>query len=299
MRVRERNGAAASARGLLSAGAGLLLALAMGGCTVGSGSGAASGDIFFLGCYPDGTPFGTPDQLAFFDLQPTFFAGEPVEEPGDVAVAQPTNILTIRVQRNGNRIEVNDVLYFNVRNSFEVARCVRGRTVNGVPDWDQRMTTSTFTEQPTNTPWCDWSGVLPALDAGAIDAGPDAGAGPVRAIIHLGTEEIVNAALSLAFTCHQATVSGTAFDGYLEFDDFGTAGAQADIPSDMRDPIPKDFKVNFGERLRARFVLVLGDQAIVSAIKMILPIPSPRIGGSLGGDFDFDLDRGRSAQPFP
>ena len=27
-----------------------------------------------------------------------------------------------------------DSLYFDVRNSYQVARCVRGRTVNGQPD---------------------------------------------------------------------------------------------------------------------------------------------------------------------
>ncbi len=275
-----------------------LLALAAGGCTVGSGSGSTSGDIFFLGCKPNGDPYGVPDKLQFFDLDPHFFAGEPFEDPADVAVAQPKNILTIRVQRNGNRIEVNDVLYFSIQNSFEVARCVRGRTINGVPDWDTRMTTSTFTEQPTKTPWCDWSGVLPAVDAGALDAGPDAGAGPVRAIIHLGTEELLIASLSLKYTCHQAQVAGAAFDGYIIFDDFGGA-AQPDVQSDMRDPIPTDFKVNYGDRLRARFVIVLSDQLIVSMIKAIRPIPAAQIGGSLQGYFDFDLERGRAAQPFP
>jgi hypothetical protein len=286
--------------GALIAGACGLLALAAGGCTVGSGSGSASGDIFFLGCTPDNLPYAnsTPDTLEFFDLQPRFFAGEPFEDPADVAVAQPKNLLTIRVQRNGNRIEVNDILYFNIQNSFEVARCVRGRTINGAPDWDTRMTTSTFTEQPTMTPWCDWSGVLPSVDAGALDAGPDAGAGPPRAIIHLGTEEMLISSLLLKFTCHQAQVTGAAFDGYIIFDDFGSA-AQPDVPSDMRDPIPRDFKVNFGDRLRARFVIVLSDQQIVGQIKMLRPLPVPQIGGSLQGYFDFDLERGRAAQPFP
>jgi hypothetical protein len=287
-----------AARGLLVAAALSALALAAGGCTVGAGSGSATGPIFFLGCSPNGAPFGTPDMPRTFNLDPHFFAGEPVEDIGDVAVAQPSNILTLRVQRTGNRIEVNDVLYFNVRSSYEVARCVRGRTINGVPDWDTRTTTSTFTEQPTNTPWCDWSGVIPTLDGGTFDAGADAGAGPPRAIIHLGTEEILNSSLSLLFTCHQAAVTGLAFDGWIEFEDFGDA-AQPDLPSDLRTKVPNDFKVNFGDRLRARFEVILGDAAVLGAIKMIMPIPASRIGGSLDGYFDFDLERGRAAQPFP
>ena len=32
------------------------------------------------------------------------------------------------------------MLYFNIQNSYEVARCVRGRTINGVPDWDHAAT---------------------------------------------------------------------------------------------------------------------------------------------------------------
>ncbi len=273
-----------------------LFALAVGGCTVGSGSGAVSGNIFFLGCLPPpgNGPFGEPGKPQLFDLDPHFFAGEPIEDIGDVSTPQPTNLLTVRVQRNGNRIEVNDVLYFNIGNSYEVARCVRGRTINGVPDWSQRLTTSTFTEQSTSTPWCDWSGVSPILDGGTFDAG----SGPRRAIIHLGTEEIINSSLSLLFTCHQADVTGQAFDGFIVFDDFGDA-AEPLVPSDMRAPVPKDFKVNFGERLRARFEIILGDAAVVGAIKDIQPVPAPQIGGNLGGYFDFDLERGRAAQPFP
>jgi hypothetical protein len=285
-----------AARPRLAAGALAVLALAA-GCTVGSGSGAASGEIFFLGCKPDNSNFGTPDTPQPFDLDPHFFAGEPIEDIGGVSTQQPFNILTVRVQRTGNRIEVNDVLYFNIRNSFEVARCVRGRTINGVPDWDQRKTTSLFTEQPTTTPWCDWSGVIPTIDGGTFDGGPDGGTTP-GAIIHLGTEEIINSSLSLLFTCHQADVTGQAFDGFLVFDDFGDA-AQPLVPSDMRDPVPKDFKVNFGDRVRAHFEIILGDAAVVGAIKEIQPIPSSRIGGSLNGYFDMDLERGRAAQPFP
>ncbi len=282
MRQRVRDGVVASGRGLLLAAACGLLAVAAGGCTVGDGNGSVTGPIFFLGCAPNGAPYGEKDNLKLFDLAPRFFAGEPIEENAGVAVSQPTNILTIRVQRNGNRIEVNDVLYFNVRNSYEVARCVRGRTHNGVPDWDQRMTTSTFTEQPTKTPWCDWSGVIPTIDGGTFDAGDtgDAGTAAGQAVIHLGTEEIVNASLALGFTCHQATVSATAFDGWLIFDDFSDA-AQPNVPPEMRDQVAKDFKVNFGDRLRARFEMVLGDQRIVGAIKMIMPIPEPLVGGSL------------------
>ena len=299
---------------------GALCALA-GGCTVGDGNGVVNGSIFLLGCSDNGDNFGTKDMPRFFDLSPHFFAGEPIE---DIAIALPTNRLLMRIQRNGNRIEVTDTLYVDVEDAYEVARCIRGRTVNGVPDYLTVMTTSPFTAQPTTTPWCDWSGTVGANDGGeagvgasdagdagggpddggAGDAGTDADAGPrlptigARAIMHLGTEEIVRSSLSLLFTCHKADVVGVAADGWIDFQDFGGA-AQPDRPPEMRDPIDRNFKVNFGDRLRATFHMQLDDDRIYQAIKDRRPLPMPLIGGQLGGSFDFDLERGRAAQPFP
>jgi len=290
-------------RGLLVALAALAQVLVavflLGGCAVGNGSGAAAGPIYLLGCTEDGN-YGEPGMERLFNLSPTFFAGEPIE---DIGVALPENRLVIRLQRNGNRIEVNDTLYIDVQDAYEVARCVRGRTVGGVPDWDQRMTTSTYTIQPTTTPWCDWSGTASPADGGVdggadggVDAGPPPPAGHAR--IHLGTEEFIRSSLSLLFTCHQATVVGVAFDGWIDFLDFGPA-AQPDLLPGDRTMIERDFKVNFGDRLRANFHIVLNDERIVASIKALMPPPAPKIGGTLDGFFDFDLERGRGAQPFP
>jgi hypothetical protein len=304
-------GRAAGARALAAA----VLMGALGplgaGCTVGDGNGLARGPIFFLGCGTKGENFGTMAAPKIFDLSPHFFAGEPIE---DISIANKANRLLMRIQRNGNRIEVNDTLYMDVQNAYEVARCVRGKTENGVPQYDTRTTISTFTGQPTSTPWCDWSGTPAASDGGVAgdssDAAPtdagavaaaDAGVGPAlgrHARIHLGTEEIVRASLSLLYTCHLANTVGMAFDGWIDFEDFGGA-AQPDIPPDERNAIPTDFKVNFGDRLRATFEVTLNDQRIVSAIKDKRSIPDPLIGGVLDGFFDYDLERGRAAQPFP
>lgn len=283
------------------------LAAFAGGCTVGSGSGSVTGPLYVLGCTPNGADYGAKDAPRFFDLQPTFFAGEPAEDIGDVAVQQPANPLTIRLQRNGNRIEINDTLYFDILNSFEVARCVRGRIKsNGERDWDPRMTTDVHGETMTNTPWCDWSGNSELGDGGSSDggdgdAGVDAGNGGLggdHAVIHLTTEDLVHSSLSLLFTCHQADLVAVSFRGELEFLDFGSA-AQPNVPADLREGIDKDFKINFGDRLRAKFHVVLEDQRIWGAIKMMMPIPSSRMGGEMSGYFDFDLQRGRAAQPFP
>jgi hypothetical protein len=296
------------------------LGVLAGACTVGDGTGVVRGPIYLLGCTDDGANFGTKDMPRLFDLSPRFFAGEPIE---DIAIALPANRLLMRIQRNGNRIEVNDTLYVDVQDAYEVARCVRGRTVGGVPDYLTVMTTSPITAQPTTTPWCDWSAnPLPgdggeagtgdaadAADAGDADAstadadaGVDAGAPSTaraaHARLHLGTEEIVRASLSLLFTCHKADVVGVASDGWIDFQDFGSA-AQPDRPPEMRDPVDRNFKVNFGERLRATFHIQLDDDRIYQAIKDRRPMPMPLTGGELGDSFDFDLERGRAAQPFP
>ena len=108
--------------------------VAAGGCTVGSGSGTASGPLWIVGCL-QGENYGSPPpgEPRPFDLNPTFFAGEPIE---DIADGPHINRLIIRMQRNGNGVEVNDTLYFDIPDSGKVARCIRGRTVGGVPDYD-------------------------------------------------------------------------------------------------------------------------------------------------------------------
>jgi hypothetical protein len=212
------------------------------------------------------------------------------------------------VQRWGTSIDVNDTLYIDLQNSFEIARCVRGRTINGVPDWD------------TRNDWCDWSagstpdgGVVAgaadaSFDAGDFIPGPrfptDSGAPPMpgRARLRFTTEGFVRSSLTLLFTCHPAegpvNLVAMAVDGWLEFLDFGGV-PQPDVPPDQRDAISETFKVDFDTRLRGLFHMELGDQRVVTAVKLRDLIPDPLIGGTLDGFFDFKLERGRAAQPFP
>jgi len=289
-------------------------ALAAASCTVGDGSGAANGPLFVIGeCeYPEGASqghIGSAMNPAAFSLNPTFFAGEPID---DITPGPKANRLLLRLQRWGTSIDVNDTLYIDLQNSFEIARCVRGRTINGVPDWD------------TRGGWCDWSaGATPdagAGDGGALDAatpfdaggdfipGPrfttDAADVPTagRARLHFTTEGYLRASLTLLFSCHPAegpvNLVAMGIDGTMEFIDFGPI-PQPDTPPDQRDPIDETFKVDFGARLRAIFHIGLGDQRIVTAVKLRDPIPDALIGGALDGFFDFNLERGRAAQPFP
>jgi hypothetical protein len=44
----------------------------------------------------------------------------------------------------------------------------------------------------------------------------------------------------------------------------------------------------------------MGDDRVLTAIKlMVNPPPDPTIGGTMAGNFDFNLQRGQGAQTFP
>jgi len=254
------------------------------GCVVGDGTGSATGQLFMIGCLMGGDR-GTPDDPMDYDLRPTYFVGDPIE---DISDGPPANELIIRMQRNGDALEITDTLYFDIRNSREIARCLRGRIdpTTGLPDWD----TSTGTVDPNVTePWC----------------GPPATAdGPPR--IRLVPSGLVRTSFTPLGTCKSAShppnivsITGVARDGWIDFADFGGA-EDPSTPPDMRKPIDNDFKVNFGDRLQARFQMTMDDDRVLTAEKMgVDPAPAPTIGGNLMGNFDFDLQRGQGAQTFP
>jgi len=282
----------------------LAMSAAASGCAVGSGSGAADGMVYEVGC---GKLGGAVGDLVPYSLKPVFFAGEPIE---DLNVTSPThmNQLRIRMQDNGLAIQYADVLGFDVENSYEVARCLRGRVTNGQPDWN---VTETLPDG-TRTWWCDWSGTA-VTDGGPVDAsaivpgGPDGGlvldggvsiqTGAPR--IHLTPYTDIRSSLATLSTCGITNVVGVAADGWIQFSNFGSA-EQPGKPPEERDPVPGNFVIQYGDRMRASFYVVLTDQAIIGAKEQNLPPPeTQQIGGWLSGYFDFDLERGRSAQPFP
>jgi hypothetical protein len=161
-------------------------------------------------------------------------------------------------------------------------------------------------------PWCVPATAVAGADGGAPGAGdagaPDGGAVdgggiapmPGYAVINLSTQDYVQAQLAPLYTCVEARSVAVALPGsWIQFQSFGSA-IQNNIPNpDDRGALSGDFKVDFGQRLQASFHLVLGDQAIEYAMKTHSLVPDQRISGSLDGTFDFDLDRGRAAQPFP
>ncbi|HEX3696176.1 MAG TPA: hypothetical protein VH374_12405 [Polyangia bacterium] len=265
------------ARAALLACAALTIGTA--GCTVGSGVGTATGNLYVFSCScttfdcAKSTDYGSVDTPKAFDLSPTFFAGEPIDDISRANIAD--NRLTLRMARNGNGVEVNDTLYFDIESTYEIARCIRGRTMGGVPQWD------------TTGGWCDWTG---GQGGTALADHPRINIGPLMQM---------RSSLSLLYSCNYARVVGDGITGsWIEFQDFGNVPQPA-IPAEMRDPISGDFKVDFGSRLRATFNLTFDDERRVSAMMTNLPIPMSEFEGQLSGDFDFILERGRAAQLFP
>ena len=294
------------------------------GCSVGQGSGAAKGELFVVACN-NGLNYGVdagvdaggymvaPKPYNLGPDGPTFFAGAPTDDliqgPGAM------NVLQMRMASSGLLERYTDFLEFDVTSSYEVARCIRGRTVNGQPDYLVNAplphSLATAANPTPTTLWCDWSGMA-FSDGGAPDAAmpgaPDAGVsldGGMSTLasaprIHLTPYTDIIASLGLFLTCPDGSVAGTGIDGWIQFQSFGAAEDGTDLPPDQRMPIPYNFVINFGERLRATFHVVIGDPRYVTAVETgSAPPTAPKIGGTLDGYFDFDLARGRAGQPFP
>jgi hypothetical protein len=282
----------------------LLLVPGIAACAVGKGVGAAKGAIYEYGCSkqgdycsPDGI-CGTEDAPAPYDLKPTYFAGEPIDDlreysPGSAIMS---NRLIIRLQRSGKQIELNDVLTFDVSNSYEVARCVRGRVLaDGTPDWDQANCYRASDNGP---------GRMRVQFDGYVNA---------SLTLHATcTANLVASAVSRPVPVSYATdpnppVANGDWTSWVEFEEFGNASQYDVAPVDRgggQDMDPK-FHVFYGERVYATgFFLTLVDETVVTAAIDARPSPHPSIGGTLGGDpttgrFDFDVQRGQGAQFFP
>ncbi len=280
----------------------LLLGAGLAGCSVGKGVGAASGVLFEYGCTKNSDycsapgVCGTEGNPLPFDLHPSYFAGEPIDDLREYTGGTEimNNRVIIRLQRSGKQIELNDALSFDVVSSYEVARCVRGRVdpTTGLDDWD-----------PNNC-------------YRAYDDGP----GRVR----IQYDSVVHAALVLKSTCTadlvasavsapvppsyttapKSTVTDGSWDSWVEFQDFGSAAQYDRAPTD-RDPVDPKFRIGLGDRIYATsFFLTLVDDSVVQAAINSQPRMQAEIGGTLGGDpttgrFDFDLQRGQGAQFFP
>lgn len=275
-------------------------AVALLGCNVGKGAGRAFGELFILDCSQAGDycsasgVCGTASAPVPYDLQPEFFAGEPINDlrASSDGTLPRTNRLTIRLQRSGKRLEQNDVLTFEIRDSYEVARCVRGGvTASGEPDYDTRYCHRSTPGGPTKIRITVASGLIMASLSPRMTC----------------VRNVVATAFDLPSVDETAPVpSDGSFDSWITFEDFG--GVRNDPFGPLIGP---RYRVELGQRLRAYgnlaaaspeasgFHLTLVDDQVVTARRQDLAPPQPGIGGTLDGNFDLDLVRGRGAQTFP
>jgi hypothetical protein len=244
------------------------------GCSVTNGSGEMHGSLNVPACtFSKLNPISLKNE-ASYSLGVDFFAGEPFDS---TTPRFPANQLNIRMESSSSRPEFADALNFWVLDSYEVGRCIRGRTnPDGTPDW--------------NEAYCDRS-------PGAI--GPS---GEGRVLVGI-ENEIVSSAFALYYTCPDLSAAvalgscagGTCPDltfcpgrgSWISFAQFGsvTAGGGQGI-------LGRDFKVNDGETIRSSaFHVALCDKSTVDkTILGRLPIPTPQITGTLDGSFQFHMD---------
>jgi hypothetical protein len=250
---------------------------------------------------------GTEADPVPYDLAPTFFAGEPIDDLREynAGSAIMKNRVIIRLQRSGKQIELNDVLTFDVSSSYEVARCVRGRVdpTTGLNDWKESNCFRASDTSPGRMRIQYDSDMLASLALGSTCARKIPPGSASRPTALVGSAVSAEVPLSYA-TAAQPIVSDGMWESWVEFQEFGSAAQVARQPQD-RDPISPKFHLQFGERIYATsFFLTLVDDAVVHAAISNLPKPQPQIGGTMGGDpttgrFDFDLQRGQGAQFFP
>ena len=264
----SRRGSWGSAAGVAALGA---LALAA-GCNSENGTGKLMGTVDVPACtFPDGQvkPFPNGGKI---DDEWHHFLAEPFDS---ISTRYPANQINIRMQNLSGGWEFADTMAFWVEDTYEIARCMRGRVnADGTPDW--------------NPDFCDRSPTSLGLN------------GEGRALI--GTErEMVTAQYLPQYTCPDALLSSDALGdcqggtcppttvcpGRSSWIAFRQLGA----PPPVDDPLPHDFKVGNGEPIEASaFHVELCDLATVQdALGHIVPVTAPSIRGTLDGWFSFKL----------
>ena len=139
--------------------------------------------------------------------------------------SRPRTSSTIRMQHNGSAIQYNDFLTFNIQNSYEVARCIRGRVDpdTGAEDWDHVGLNL--------GPWCDWTrDGVPERRRSHRRRREPRGAPPAVPRIRVTSQGYVQASLALLATCpinllqtSGPALDGHSVDGWIEFTAFGDA----------------------------------------------------------------------------
>lgn len=242
-------------------------------CNSENGTGVLIGTLDVPACT---FPGGKAQPLAGegnFSAQWRHFLAEPFDS---ISARYPANQINIRMQNVSGGWEFADTLSFWVEDTYQVARCMRGRmNADGTPDWDPQT--------------CDRS-------PGAL--GPN---GEGRSLI--GTErELVSSHFVPQYSCPDALLTSDALGdcqggtcppvtlcpGRGSWIAFSALGAP---PSDPSVPLGTDFKVGNGEPIAASafHVELCDDSTVQDALARLVPITPPAIRGTLDGSFSFHL----------
>lgn len=272
-----------------------LAIIATGGCGVGEGTGSVRGTLI-----------SDPQTLlcnisADYDMKPDFFTAQPIDADPIVAPSFPANQLIVRLQQSGARVEDADALLFWIFDSAAVARCLRGASPGGVPEWDPLV--------------CDRS---PAV------LGPN---GEGRLYVGM-TTEAVRSFFILNDTCPNRFVSANALGlcdngscpdvtlcpgrgSWISFSRFGKipTNPETRIEDGRNNDGRRAFAIGDNEHITANidptgvmpsFHVELCDAAtVLSKLQNLQPVRTPRFRGTLEGYFDFTFERGQAGQPFP
>jgi hypothetical protein len=258
-------------------------------CRVGNGAGAADGVLYVRQCTVD-LDYGSPTVPKPYRLDPQFFAGEPLE---DLKKNGPDNRLIIRLQRSGKRVEVNDLLTFDIVNMYDVARCV-----SRIQPVDKK---NCFLGEDGNGPPRIRVGIDFAIRANFVprttcpyDMGRHAPAAIGAYVVATAMAgEILDPDVPASMRLPTLPGQPQDWESWIEFEQFGSAS-----PANL--PLPLNFKVEFGERIHAsRFHVTLTDDRALKAVHDQQPLTGIDISGVFDGYFDFDLERGQGAQTFP
>ncbi len=236
------------------------------GCRIGEGHGEVKGSVFIEGCLGSGadrTNYDNPD----FDLGPTFFAAEQIDDSIRVS---PQDKLYIRIQGSGANVWAADALLIDVLDLQHVAA--------HMGEW------------------------IPVHAAGDLHPGTPTGqqpTSPVRVVLSLlrtCSQAIGTATVGVLYA---DTDPSTGEESVIRFTRLGSlACSSVDDGGASGCTVPENvdtFGVDFGDHIAAQFALHLVDPR-----PEYLGAEYPaRVSGFVTGSFDFIMRRGRVAQPFP
>jgi hypothetical protein len=250
----------------------LVVVLGPTACDSENGTGFLMGTMVIPACtYSNGKPqpFSADGTL---NAEWRYFLAEPYDS---ITPLFPANQISIRMQNISGGWEFSDTLFFWVKDSYEAARCMRGRVNDdGSPDWNPAI--------------CDRSPTA----LGAFGEG--------RSLV--GTEgELVTGHFVPQYSCPDAALSSDALGNclggtcpdqilcpgrgsWVAFSRFGAP------PVDLTQKLGTDFKVGNGEPIDGTFhVELCDDTTVVDKQKGRFPVTPPAIAGTLNGSFSFHL----------